>query len=262
MQSYITSPSSANVIPLRQQTTPAAGQSDRFLKLRHELMNSSEWQNLPPGPRAAYIAIAARHNGQNNGRISFSERDGVAELHANRRTVRRWFQQLEEPGIAVRTHRGSFDFKAKEGKASLWYLPDLDGKPPNRTPGLPQTDRPIGHEEPHQADTRAPSWETPVPHLKNRSYVDLESKEGSLAPLPDDSLASPQAKEKEEASEESEVNAASNSNKSFVPINPLRSSARPPSRWRTANEERRADEEVIERYRRTAAAGTVNGDAQ
>jgi hypothetical protein len=95
----------------------------------------------------------------------------------------------------------------------------------------------------------------------NRDSLNKDSKRanGSLATLPDGSLARPQGQEKEESEEGSKVT-SSNSNKSFVPINPLRTSAQSPSLARDV-EERRAAEATLEKYRRRAAAvGTVLDD--
>jgi hypothetical protein len=230
MKSYLTAPSSATIIEFNP---PSANPAGRFVRLRHDLLNSPAWQNLPPGPRALYIEIAGRHDGRNNGRIPYSERDGAAALRADRRTVRRWFDQLEEPGIAVRTSRGSFDFKAKEGKASLWYLPDLDGNASNRTPQLRST----GHNNPQLGGV--------APLYKNRC-IDRDSRGELATALPKGALARP----------EEEINKdplPSNSSSTSPSLNPPPSpgSARPPSapRWRTSEEARREAQATLEHYR-------------
>jgi hypothetical protein len=56
------------------------GKTERFLGLRHWLLDSPAWLSLPCIARALYVQIAKRYNGANNGRISYSVREAYEEL--------------------------------------------------------------------------------------------------------------------------------------------------------------------------------------
>jgi hypothetical protein len=120
----LTSPSSADVIPLFQ---PKPRSNGGYLRLDHYFLNSSAYQSLSPVERALYIDIASKFNGHNNGRISYSIRDGMAALHASSRTARRALKQLQRLGLIVRTKHGFFDPETRQAKASTWYLPEYGG---------------------------------------------------------------------------------------------------------------------------------------
>jgi hypothetical protein len=116
----LTSPSS-NVVPFQPPK-----QSERFVRLRHSLLNSTAWQSLPLAPRAVYVEMARRYNGKNNGQIPFSTRDGAEVLPISKDTVGRALKLLEQRNLAVCRSRGSFDRKTREAKAPEWELPEYN----------------------------------------------------------------------------------------------------------------------------------------
>jgi hypothetical protein len=103
-------------------------QSERFVMLRHSLLQSPPWRNAPAVARALYVAMAERHNGKNNGQIPFSSRDVAEAFGVSEATGWRWLTLLEKSVLVRCTSRGSFDVKSKEGQASLWELTEFSGE--------------------------------------------------------------------------------------------------------------------------------------
>jgi hypothetical protein len=77
------------------------------------------------GPRALYLEMAKRYNGSNNGRISYSVREGAAALHVSKGSVKNWLDVLHERGFIVCTKRGAFSLKITRD-ASEWRLTEYD----------------------------------------------------------------------------------------------------------------------------------------
>ena len=77
---------------------------ERFIKLPHWLLNSPAYQSLALGPRALLIEVWLRHNGQNNGDISFSVREAARRLKCSKDTASKWFRELEDKGFLVARH--------------------------------------------------------------------------------------------------------------------------------------------------------------
>jgi hypothetical protein len=62
----------------------------------------------------------------NNGRIFLSERDAMEEMGAtNRKSIRRWFRELEHFGFIVKTAEHHLGVDGK-GKAAQWRLTELE----------------------------------------------------------------------------------------------------------------------------------------
>jgi len=104
----VTAPSTADIIPLQPKPQP-----ERFVTLRYSLLDSSAWQSLPPIAQALYLKMARKYNGFNNGRISYSRREGATAL-----------------GVG-----GLFDPQTRKTKPSEWELighggPPMDPGPP------------------------------------------------------------------------------------------------------------------------------------
>ena len=77
------------------------------------------------GPRALYLEMAKRYNGSNNGRISYSVREGAAALHVSKGSVKNWLDVLQERGFVACTKRGAFSLKTTRD-ASEWRLTEYD----------------------------------------------------------------------------------------------------------------------------------------
>jgi hypothetical protein len=77
------------------------------------------------GARALYLEMAKRYNGSNNGRISYSVREGAAALHVSKGSVKNWLDVLQERGFIVCTRRGAFSLKVTRD-ASEWRLTEYN----------------------------------------------------------------------------------------------------------------------------------------
>lgn len=86
----------------------------------HHLMDSQAWKGLGAIPRAVYVDIAKRYHGSNNGRIGYSIRCAVRELHIGNATAKRALDDLQDRGFIVAVKKGAFSFKVRH--ASEWRL--------------------------------------------------------------------------------------------------------------------------------------------
>lgn len=93
---------------------------ERFLKLDLWFLNTAAWQSLAPAPRAVYVELAQRYNGQNNGEISMSVREVAALVHIAKDTATKALHELEEKGFIRRAVCGSFNWKLRH--ATTWIL--------------------------------------------------------------------------------------------------------------------------------------------
>jgi hypothetical protein len=103
--------------------------SPRHVRLYHWFLRCEAWRSLSPNARALYVEIAARYNGSNNGRISFSVREAAKLLHISKSVAARTLVELQDRGFIVITKRSAFSVKTKT--ATEWRLTefssDLDG---------------------------------------------------------------------------------------------------------------------------------------
>ena len=149
----LTPPSSGTVIRLE----PAARSNqpiERFVMLRHSLLYSERYQNLPAVAQALYVRIAARYNGRNNGQIPYSARDAKKELHIGQYTAYRAFKKLREQDLIIRRKRGSFVRKTQEAKASEWEVTELS---PARTLEKSKIHQVAPQVPDHQVATQVPA---------------------------------------------------------------------------------------------------------
>jgi hypothetical protein len=101
----------------------------RFVALYHYLLNSEAWRSLDPLSRSIYVELCRRYNGQNNGKISFSVREGAEMFNVGKTTVSRSLGRLIARGFAFPTKKGAFSLKMRH--ATEWRLADYpaDGQP-------------------------------------------------------------------------------------------------------------------------------------
>ena len=79
--------------------------------------------NSKRGARSLLIAVWRRHNGENNGEISFSVREAEKIVDCHRNTASGWFHELVAQGILVAVKKGSFDWKKSD--ATTWRITAL-----------------------------------------------------------------------------------------------------------------------------------------
>lgn len=98
--------------------------TDPFVRLHRGVTGSAAWRSLSCEARAVLIEIWTRHNGSNNGSISFSHREARESLHIGSGRVRRAFGELQDRGFIVARRKASFDWKQGGGKgqATEWEL--------------------------------------------------------------------------------------------------------------------------------------------
>jgi DNA-binding transcriptional regulator YhcF (GntR family) len=91
-----------------------------FIQIHHFMMGTPAWGSLTPAQRAVYVAIAARYDGKNNGRIALSHRDGANLCNINRETAGSAFHRLQEIGFIELVTPGGFSRKTPH--AAEWRL--------------------------------------------------------------------------------------------------------------------------------------------
>src|SRR6516225_3840164 len=101
---------------------------ERYVMLRHWLLDSPAWQSLPGNARALYMELARRYNGSNNGRILYSVREAIG-LHISPATACRLLRILQDRGFIVCTKKGAFSLKTTKD-ASEWLLTEYDSDAP------------------------------------------------------------------------------------------------------------------------------------
>src|SRR3982751_1271120 len=94
-----------------------------FVMLPQWAFDSPAYRCLRPGPRALLWEMIRRHNGGNNGRIGFSQRDMAAAMNvADRETVAAYVRELEAKGFVKAMRRGGFSVKVSDRRATEWAL--------------------------------------------------------------------------------------------------------------------------------------------
>ena len=93
------------------QTKQQQRHESKHVRIYRRQMASLAWRHLSPSAVKTLLAFALLEDGENNGRIYFSDRKGAEMTGLNRKTVRGALQELEAAGFIYCTERGSFDRK-------------------------------------------------------------------------------------------------------------------------------------------------------
>jgi hypothetical protein len=133
----LTAGSSAIPFPSRPKSPP-------FVMLRRGLLDSPQWESLPALAQAAYVAMARKFTGFNNGQISFSARECAEKFNISKDTANRVLRLLEWRGLIHCTRRGSFNVKTQEAKTGLWELPEYSHPVPETEESLVRPQGPAG----------------------------------------------------------------------------------------------------------------------
>ncbi|MCJ2178470.1 hypothetical protein [Novosphingobium album (ex Hu et al. 2023)] len=115
----------------RPKKPNVTGRNDtsRFVRLDYRILNSNAYRALSPNDRALLVELVMLYNGQNNGSLYLSVRDGAARMGvADVNAARRSFATLQELGFIQMTEDAFFQVKAKESsRARCWRLTWLAG---------------------------------------------------------------------------------------------------------------------------------------
>ena len=89
---------------------------DRFVMLPFGMIDSLAFKSLNPKSIALYVYIARRYNGDNNGDISFSVREGAKYLRVSPTTANNLIKELVEKGFLNITQDSSFNYKQRKAR--------------------------------------------------------------------------------------------------------------------------------------------------
>lgn len=84
------------------------------------MMRSPAFKALSGGALKLLLCVWRRHDGKNNGQISYSVREAVDELGCAPGTAAKWFQELIELGFLAIEKKGAFSVKTK--RATEWRI--------------------------------------------------------------------------------------------------------------------------------------------
>lgn len=93
--------------PRKPNATGRNGTPARFIKLEHYILNSPAFQSLKGNSVKLLLALWRRHNGSNNGQISYGAREG-ATIGLSKDQTARAFNELQDKGFLVCTKDASF----------------------------------------------------------------------------------------------------------------------------------------------------------
>jgi hypothetical protein len=98
----------------------------RYLMLYHWFMDTAAWKRLDGNAWSIYLEIARRYAGpgSNNGRLSYSAREGGENLHISKDTANRALGVLQDRGFIVAVKKGAFSRKSPH--ATEWRLTEFD----------------------------------------------------------------------------------------------------------------------------------------
>ena len=92
----------------------------RFVLFDYEQIESQAFKYLTGGALKLLIMVRKRFNGINNGKISFSVREGRDLLGYSMNTVARYFDELVDKGFLRIKEKGSFSYKKRH--ATTWII--------------------------------------------------------------------------------------------------------------------------------------------
>jgi len=101
---------------------PKKNPRGRFVMLYQDLIESVAWKSLNGDARSLYLNVAAKYNGKNNGRISFSAREAAPALNISRATTARAFRNLIDRGFITIAKRSGFNLKRGQDRATEYRL--------------------------------------------------------------------------------------------------------------------------------------------
>lgn len=87
-----------------------------FIGLFRHMTRSPAWRRLSPNAKALLLQVWERHNGANNGQISYSVREAEEEIGMKKNTAARALQECVDKGFLKVRRQSSFNLKTKEAR--------------------------------------------------------------------------------------------------------------------------------------------------
>jgi hypothetical protein len=95
------------------------GNAERFVMLPHWMLKCPAWRTLSPNAKAVLLHLWERHNGTNNGEITYGVRE-AEDIDLSKDQVSRALSELVGRGFLRIVRNSAFSVKTKE--ARLWAL--------------------------------------------------------------------------------------------------------------------------------------------
>jgi hypothetical protein len=121
-------------MPRRHNRTGRSRHGPPFVQLFKYMLGTPAWLSLSAIARAAYVQLALRYNGSNNGQLGLSVRTLADELGCSRSTAARALIELEDAGFIDAVKIGRFSLKnrrASEYRLTIFRC-DLSGQLPSK----------------------------------------------------------------------------------------------------------------------------------
>jgi hypothetical protein len=107
--------------------------SARFVQLFHWMLDTPAWCSLSPWAVVAYLELARRYNGVNNGELHLATRELAKRCGCSQRTAARATTELVAKGFVEITRQSGFNVKDRRRQATEYRLTvlfcDLTKKP-------------------------------------------------------------------------------------------------------------------------------------
>ena len=93
-----------------------------FIQLFHWMLDLPVWHSLSPRAVVAYLELARRYNGSNNGWLHLSVRELARAWNWSKASAGRAIEELVEKGFVEITRASGFNVKDRKGQAAEYRL--------------------------------------------------------------------------------------------------------------------------------------------
>jgi hypothetical protein len=111
-------------------------QTKPFVMLQKYMIRSDAWRSLSAGAVAAYVELACRYDGLNNGRLHLSAREQAAARNCSHRAAANYMNELIEKGFVEIVRASGFNMKDRRRQATEYRLTafhcNVTGEPPSK----------------------------------------------------------------------------------------------------------------------------------
>jgi DNA-binding transcriptional regulator YhcF (GntR family) len=94
----------------------------RFVQLFHWMLDLPVWRSLSPRAVVAYLELARRYNGSNNGTLHLSVRELARAWNWSKASAARAIEELVDKGFIEITRNGGFNLKDRKRQATEYRL--------------------------------------------------------------------------------------------------------------------------------------------